>query len=663
MRWTYGAELTPAELTSPFVRLAAPEGAAASDGQGEDSWTTEWEAQESESGWESEWAWEDSPWVMEPEGSGARSGEGEGTSGTVRAPRNIGVPFAPGPPEVAYFPVRSTHPRAAEINYVAEDGTPVGANTARRFGAPRNGGARHHCAIDVYARRGDEVVACEEGRLLAFYGFCCGSPPTSWALLVEHADKVVNYGEVAPDSLRRLGLSLGQSVSAGQTIAYVGVNPGGSSMLHFETYAPGIRRNLRWPGNTPAPRGLLDPTRYLLRLLPTLSAPRATTGASPASLSTPTPRSPARAAARPVLRRGSRGPAVRRLQEALTRAGFPTSVDGDFGRLTEAAVRAIQSARGLSVDGVVGSQTWAALEAAPPGGTGDDSRLPATDAAVAPALAVPPTMPTERLGILHAELPGRAPFDYQLTPEDLIWSAKLLVHEAGGEDDVENRAVLWSMLNRYALFTHGSYPTFTAFIRAYSTTLQPVLRSRQAAERHYCKGDAVFRRTGGYYPGSQVPRGQLVRHLQIQAARWDQVKASARSLATRVLRGEVPNPGIGLASEFASTWVFYRQRHGVSPTREQWEQYTRDLARRRNLVWVPLPGVAPQSNVFFVQQRVADLPAGTVAIRIADSTEFEAVDHFSGESPWQEGDGTDDEEAWAMRAEAADPRCPCCLRS
>jgi peptidoglycan hydrolase-like protein with peptidoglycan-binding domain len=66
----------------------------------------------------------------------------------------------------------------------------------------------------------------------------------------------------------------------------------------------------------------------------------------------------------PVLRRGSKGPDVRRLQQALVNLGFdPGSVDGDFGPRTEKAVRGYQTSRGLAVDGIVGPKTWAALHA------------------------------------------------------------------------------------------------------------------------------------------------------------------------------------------------------------------------------------------------------------------------------------------------------------
>ncbi|MEJ5348590.1 MAG: peptidoglycan-binding protein [Desulfosoma sp.] len=57
-----------------------------------------------------------------------------------------------------------------------------------------------------------------------------------------------------------------------------------------------------------------------------------------------------------------RGDDVRRLQEALGRAGYPVSVDGVFGPETHRAVLAFQKAKGtLKVDGIVGPATRAAL--------------------------------------------------------------------------------------------------------------------------------------------------------------------------------------------------------------------------------------------------------------------------------------------------------------
>ena len=62
---------------------------------------------------------------------------------------------------------------------------------------------------------------------------------------------------------------------------------------------------------------------------------------------------------------------------------------------------------------------------------------------------------------------------------------------------------------------------FEAFIRAYSTPLQPVLNSRGAAERHM--GDPDFVRTGGTYPVTSIPMGQLGRFLQLQKRPWQEL--------------------------------------------------------------------------------------------------------------------------------------------
>jgi peptidoglycan hydrolase-like protein with peptidoglycan-binding domain len=66
----------------------------------------------------------------------------------------------------------------------------------------------------------------------------------------------------------------------------------------------------------------------------------------------------------PTLRDGSNGPVVSSLQQVLTNGAAgqwgttPGAVDGVFGRNTKAAVEAFQAWAGVSVDGVVGDQTW-----------------------------------------------------------------------------------------------------------------------------------------------------------------------------------------------------------------------------------------------------------------------------------------------------------------
>jgi len=66
---------------------------------------------------------------------------------------------------------------------------------------------------------------------------------------------------------------------------------------------------------------------------------------------------------RPVLRNGASGAAVVELQARLAALGFSAgAADGHFGSLTDAVVRAFQRSRGLVADGIVGSQTWAAID-------------------------------------------------------------------------------------------------------------------------------------------------------------------------------------------------------------------------------------------------------------------------------------------------------------
>lgn len=77
----------------------------------------------------------------------------------------------------------------------------------------------------------------------------------------------------------------------------------------------------------------------------------------------------------PLVRQGDQDHPVRTLQWLLRARGHSVAVDGIFGPLTDAAVRAFQRQKGLVVDGIVGPYTWAALIIqVRQGGTGDAVR-------------------------------------------------------------------------------------------------------------------------------------------------------------------------------------------------------------------------------------------------------------------------------------------------
>ncbi|MFE4797332.1 peptidoglycan-binding protein [Streptomyces sp. NPDC056708] len=65
-----------------------------------------------------------------------------------------------------------------------------------------------------------------------------------------------------------------------------------------------------------------------------------------------------------ALKQGDSGDGVKRLQRSLTAAlGSTVGIDGSFGQATATAVRSYQASRSLTTDGVVGANTWTALQA------------------------------------------------------------------------------------------------------------------------------------------------------------------------------------------------------------------------------------------------------------------------------------------------------------
>lgn len=62
-----------------------------------------------------------------------------------------------------------------------------------------------------------------------------------------------------------------------------------------------------------------------------------------------------------TLKQGSKGSEVKELQTLLNNNGAKLSVDGVFGPKTLAAVKSYQKSNGLSVDGIVGNNTWGSL--------------------------------------------------------------------------------------------------------------------------------------------------------------------------------------------------------------------------------------------------------------------------------------------------------------
>lgn len=84
-----------------------------------------------------------------------------------------------------------------------------------------------------------------------------------------------------------------------------------------------------------------------------------------------------------------RGEDVKAVQEQLQKLGIsPGKIDGIYGPKTEAAVKAFQKKAGLTVDGIVGKKTWAALF----GNRSSSSIIKSTikDSVIMPTITPPP---------------------------------------------------------------------------------------------------------------------------------------------------------------------------------------------------------------------------------------------------------------------------------
>ncbi|MEO6123743.1 MAG: peptidoglycan-binding domain-containing protein [Ilumatobacteraceae bacterium] len=97
----------------------------------------------------------------------------------------------------------------------------------------------------------------------------------------------------------------------------------------------------------------------------TTSAPAATAeSTSTTSAATSTTVAGSRSVTDPAdnVKLGDTGEGVKIIQYTLVANGSKIGVDGNFGPVTDAAVRDFQKSKGLTVDGVVGPKTWAAMQ-------------------------------------------------------------------------------------------------------------------------------------------------------------------------------------------------------------------------------------------------------------------------------------------------------------
>jgi uncharacterized membrane protein YgcG len=118
--------------------------------------------------------------------------------------------------------------------------------------------------------------------------------------------------------------------------------------------------------------------------------------------------------ARTQVQYGSKGADVEELQKSLNSKGYTLDVDGIFGDKTQSAVKDYQQKNGLSVDGIVGVNTWSSL-------LGDTASPTTTSAPIAAPTAKPlPTAPTYDTTTWGETDAGKAASDKYQAAQDAV---------------------------------------------------------------------------------------------------------------------------------------------------------------------------------------------------------------------------------------------------
>ncbi|MBQ7826240.1 MAG: D-alanyl-D-alanine carboxypeptidase family protein [Clostridia bacterium] len=143
------------------------------------------------------------------------------------------------------------------------------------------------------------------------------------------------------------------------------------------------------PIPTPSPEPTITPTPAVFapfgaqyghggeNLIPETPTPEPTPAPTPTPIATPSPIPTPSPVTYTTLKKGTNGPSVVRMQEALIALGYlDGSADGDFGSGTQRAVVQFQAVNGLSADGIAGSKTLSLLYS---GNALDASQAPEMD--------------------------------------------------------------------------------------------------------------------------------------------------------------------------------------------------------------------------------------------------------------------------------------------
>ena len=173
----------------------------------------------------------------------------------------------------------------------------------------------------------------------------------------------------------------------------------------------------------------------------------------------------------PVVKKGAYSSAVKELQEKLLFVGYnPGDIDSDYGDMTYKAVTDFQRDHSLEVDGVVGPQTWAALDKAY---NEKKSKSKSTD----PVVINDNNAHVIKKGDLVSINDGATYYSGKAIP---VWVKKLrwIVASVNGDRAVINKCED----DRYAIYS----PINTKYLTVVNSSTSP-----KQGEESFCVGDSV----------------------------------------------------------------------------------------------------------------------------------------------------------------------------
>lgn len=135
-------------------------------------------------------------------------------------------------------------------------------------------------------------------------------------------------------------------------------------------------------------------------------------------------------------------------------------------------------------------------------------------------------------------------FRYALSDDDMLWLARAVWGEAGGDTE-GGKAVAWAMVQYHALVLgpggrRPAFPTFTALLRAYCQPINPRWASHDAAG---CRQNP-----------ERCTERHLARRRQVTNATWAEIPAGVQHIVEALADGALENPVPGMTDWAAYEW-------------------------------------------------------------------------------------------------------------